>query len=395
MRRLFRWASATLAGAALLATTGTPALALPSPREEQWWFGAWQIHTKVWKISQGQGVTVALIDTGIQARVPDLRGVVLKGIHFGPQGGDGRTDGDPDGDGHGTGMAALIAAQGRGTGMLGVAPKVRLLPVGATGTDLERSLKYAADHGADVINISAGWDGIECPEETQQMVAYAIRRGAVIVASASNKSDWGESTIYPASCAGVLAVGALRHDLQIWELSTPGWYVSAAAPGMGVASIGLAGTFGGKGNGTSQAAALTSGAAALVRARYPELSNRQVVQRLLYTTRDVGPKGWDKYTGYGAIIPYRALTEKVPANAPNPTFARLDQWEAKQKRQTGSSSPKAASGGKNPAGNAKGSSNSVLKLASLVAGISIIIVFFGLLRRRFNIYIRYENRGRG
>ncbi len=129
MRRLTRAAIGATLALLMVAAVATPGLAaVPGPRREQWWFTAWAVQNKVWPITQGHGVTVAVIDTGVEARIPDLAGVVLPGTNL-DGGGDGRTDVDTDTPpGHGTGMAGLIASQGRGTGFVGVAPKAKILP---------------------------------------------------------------------------------------------------------------------------------------------------------------------------------------------------------------------------------------------------------------------------
>ncbi|WP_165495192.1 S8 family serine peptidase [Actinomadura roseirufa] len=310
-----------------------PALALPSPRNEEWWFGAWEITNKVWPQARGEGVTVAVVDSGVEADLPDLRGVVLKGTDFdGPASGDGRRDHDTEKGGHGTAMAALIAGQGTGTGMVGVAPESRILPIAAEIDNYRQTIHYAVDHGAKVINFSSALGAAHCTEEIQEFISYAVEHDVVVVASAGNEGDNSESGNSPANCPGVLAVGAATADLKAWEKSTPGDNVMVTAPGVLVGSIGKAGVFESRHNGTSQAAALTSGVVALVRSKYPKMSGREVVQRILATAKDMGPKGWDKKTGYGAIIPYLALTANIPRNAPNPVYESFDRVMSKKEK---------------------------------------------------------------
>ncbi|WP_329519405.1 S8 family serine peptidase [Spirillospora sp. NBC_01491] len=304
----------------------TPAFAEPQPRSEEWWFDAWQIREKVWPLTQGEGIVVAVIDTGIEAGLPDLNGVVLPGYEYGgSQKGDGRHDYDTEKGGHGTAMAALIAGQGIGSGMVGIAPKVRVLPIAAHSVNDALTIRYAVDHGAKVINMSWSSAAAHCPVSTQTAVNYALQHDVVIVAAAGNQGNSRESSNSPANCAGVMAVGAVDADLNIWEKSTPGSNVVIAAPGVSVGSIGKDGTFNWKVNGTSQATALTSGVVALVRSRYPKMSAREVTQRVVATAKDIGPKGWDRRSGQGALIPYLALDAHVPASAPNPVYSRFDQ----------------------------------------------------------------------
>lgn len=304
------------------------AVAYPRPLDNQWWFTAWDIPNKVWPISQGDGVTVAVIDTGIQADIPDLSGVVLPGTDATGGGGDGRTDTDTAAvPGHGTGMASVIAAQGKGTGFLGVSPKVKILPIVADSMNSENAgIHYAVDHGAKVINISQGGPSRECPPSQQEAVSYAIQHDVVVVAAAG---DYGTSTnapLAPANCAGVLAVGAVDSNLKAWNGTERQPYVTVAAPGVGVGGVLKDGRFHTADGGTSPAAALTSAVVALVRSKFPDMSAREVVQRIIASCRDAGPPGKDEQTGYGAVRPWHALVDKVPKSAPNPVFDAYDKW---------------------------------------------------------------------
>jgi type VII secretion-associated serine protease mycosin len=304
------------------AVTGIPAQASAAPRPEQWWFTAWGIQPKVWPITKGKGVTVAVLDTGVNAKLADLAGAVVPGADT--TGGDTNgltdTDTDPESNGHGTTMAALIVGQGRRTGFLGVAPEAKVMPVRIRGggadsqyvTALPAGIRYAADHGAKVVNISSGNAAQaypnHCSPEIQQAVTYAIQRDVVVVAAAGNDGTGANAPQMPAACKGVLAVGAFTTTLAAWSKTQRQGYVDAAAPGGQVGSVGRDGRFMNDISGTSQAAALTSGAVALVRAKYPNLKAADVVRRIMASTRDAGPRGRDNATGYGAVRPYYALT---------------------------------------------------------------------------------------
>ncbi|MEW2358424.1 S8 family serine peptidase [Spirillospora sp. NPDC029432] len=312
---------------ALLLSYGSPVSAAPSPRPDQWWFPAWEIEDKIWPLTKGRGVTVGLLDSGVEARLPELRGVVLKGKQLVGGKGDGRKDTDTENGGHGTSLAVAIAGQGGGTGLVGIAPEARILPVVGGSIFYDDQIRYAVDHGAKVINLAVTTPGPICPEKTQKAVRYALERDVVLVAAAGNLALGKSSEYYPPNCAGVLTVGALDADLNVWKKSTPGPTVMAAAPGVSVGIVGKAGVYA-KTNGTSISTAFTSGLVALIRSRYPKMSGREVVQRLLYTARDVDAKGWDERTGYGALIPYTALTAKVPSNATNPIYERFERLTA-------------------------------------------------------------------
>ncbi|GAA4614119.1 type VII secretion-associated serine protease mycosin [Actinoallomurus liliacearum] len=305
-----------------------PAYSAPRPRAEEWWFGTWDIQSKVWPISTGKGVTVAVIDSGVNANLPDLHGVVESGTDVETGKGDGRADIDTLENGHGTAMAALIAGQGSGVGMVGVAPGARILPIRAQGgrAELADGIRYAVDHGAEVINVSQGLpDFIGCDNKTKSAVSYALEHDAVIVASAGNDGNGRNVPEWPGECPGVLAVGAVDHLFSPWVKTQRQPYVAVAAPGVRAGSIDRTGKFVPDWDGTSQASALTSSVVALVRSKFPNMRARQVVQRIVATARDVGPRGRDDLTGYGLVRPYHALVDKVASDAPNPVFSA---WES-------------------------------------------------------------------
>jgi type VII secretion-associated serine protease mycosin len=263
-------------------------------------------------------VTVAVIDTGVDAEHPDLRGSVLAGIDAWSPGRDGRRDTA----GHGTAMAALIAGHGHGAGagdgVLGVAPQAKILPVGAyppgastfSPADLAVGIRWAVDHGAQIVclSITGGSD-----PAIGSAVAYALSKGATLVAAAGNKPR-DQSLAFPAAYPGVIAVSAINRsgtfadDVSISDfgvlLSAPGADVTSAAPGGGYAAA----------SGTSSAAALVAGAAALVKAKYPQLAGAQIYQRLKATAVDKGQPGHDEQYGYGVIDPLAALTRELPSS---------------------------------------------------------------------------------
>lgn len=286
--RLLRGATACVALVLTAGMSAASANAVPGPRPEEWWFTTWDIQNKVWPLSTGQGVTVAVLDTGVNGRLAGLRNALLPGTDTTGLNDDGQIDRDTVDGGHGTGMAAEIAGQGTTDGMVGIAPDAKILPVtvfrtGFDPTGLAVGIRYAADHGATVINLSLSSPTVsstECSEPEQQAIDYAIKRDIVVVAAAGNDGSKGNPPIDPATCAGVLAVGAVDSHYAPWADSEHQPYVSVVAPGVQVGSIGNAGIFG-EGNGTSGATALASGVVALVRARFPHMSGRQVVQRVI------------------------------------------------------------------------------------------------------------------
>lgn len=348
MRWLLRTAASTVAiGLAMVPVA--PASAAPAPAPHQWWFDAWSIQKEVWPVTKGKGVTVAVIDTGVNAKLPDLKPAVVPGGDMTGQGGDGREDYDTRQGGHGTAMASLIASRGTKTGFVGVAPEAKILPIASpslSGRNTGKAVRFAADRGAKVINISqistaADIYPNQCPPELLDAIKYAASKDVVIVAAAGNSGNYDNKPSYPASCPGVVAVGALARDGEPWKSTQRQSYVTVGAPGQGVGYIDKNGRVATSGAGTSQASALTAGAVALLRSRYPEMPARQVVQRLIATAKDFGPPGKDDMLGYGVISIPRALKQDVPDTAPNPVYARLDKVAGSQDG-AGSTKPAAA-----------------------------------------------------
>jgi type VII secretion-associated serine protease mycosin len=336
---------AAVAAVALTVMTPLSAHAVPRPRSDEWWFSAWGVQSDVWPVTRGAGVTVALLDSGVNAKLPELSGVVLKGGDATGEKTDGRRDVDREGGGHGTGMAALIAGQGGGTtGFTGIAPEAKILPVHVDSKfgdqvgvfeSFAKGIRFAVDHRAKVINLSVGIDSTaipgHCDYGVQDAVAYAIQHDVIVVAAAGNEGDTTNAPMMPASCAGVLAVGAIDPALRPWKGSQRQPYVAVAAPGAGSGIIGSKGEYFRKAWGTSMATALTSGAIALIRSHNPRMPARTVVQRLIATTLRTGGVGRNDQTGYGPIQITSAMNPQrypVPADAPNPVYEAFEKWQA-------------------------------------------------------------------
>jgi subtilisin family serine protease len=158
-------------------------------------------------------------------------------------------------------------------------------------------------------------------------VDYAIKHDAVLVAAAGNDGDTSNAAALPASCPGVVGVGAVDYQARPWGKTARQPYVAVAAPGVDAGSIGRAGLFTDN-SGTSTSTALASAAVALVRAKFPKMSGREVVQRITASALDTGPRGVDLQTGYGVLRPYHALTDRVAADSPNPVY---DRWDKAQR----------------------------------------------------------------
>jgi subtilisin family serine protease len=280
-----------------------------------------------------------VIDSGVQASLPDLRGVVLAGGDMTGAGGHGDTDGNVSIDGHGTEVAALIAGQGIGHGVLGLAPRARILPVriGNSGTDsllvVANAIRFAVRRGAQVINMSLGSAAASpagCDPVLQAAVAYALERDVIVVAASGDRALI-DGPVEPASCAGVLAVGGVEPDGSLWRGSTREPYVAVAAPGDHIAFEGRDGLYSTSAWGTSFSSPLVAGAAALIRSRYPHMPWYEVDQRLIGTAVPAGrPVPNDGY-GYGIVDPARAVDASaypVRASAPDPVYASFRAWLA-------------------------------------------------------------------
>lgn len=326
MRTLTRAAAAVVLGA-MTVLPAAPAVAVPLPSDTttngEWWFTSLRI-PEIWDQGvQGQGITVAVLDSGVNPAVAGLSSQLTPGT-------DVTGQGATDTQGHGTRMAAFIAGQGGVGNEIGIAPQARIMPVKVLGGGLPTATRYvnginwAVAHGSKIINMSVG-DPEPCPDQVQQAVARAVNSGAIVVAAAGNDANRGNPSAYPANCKGVIAVGAVDADLHAWPDSEQQDYLDVAAPGVHMRAIDQTGATG-YSDGTSDAAALTSASLALIWSKLPQLTNRQVVARLLAgVVDDRTTPGHDNVTGYGVVRPYHSITDNIPANAPNPIFDELGQ----------------------------------------------------------------------
>ncbi|WP_245566630.1 MULTISPECIES: type VII secretion-associated serine protease mycosin [Thermocrispum] len=271
---------------------------------------------RVWPLTKGKGVVVGVVDTGVDGSIPQLKGQVLPGIDATTSGSGGRADDDCFG--HGTFVAGIIAAKPvDGTGYVGVAPGVKILPVRCAVTDepgkpdsltpesMARGIRAAVDAGADVINVSASTT--EQNEELADAVRYAASKDVVIVASAANTTDRGIPATYPAAYPPVIAVGAVDENGRPADFSQTGPFVALVAPGVKVHGLGRGGHGHWTGSGTSYSAPFVTGVAALVRAYHPHLTAEQVKYRLLATASRPATAP-DPALGWGMVDPYAAVS---------------------------------------------------------------------------------------
>ncbi|MEU8582510.1 type VII secretion-associated serine protease mycosin [Streptomyces abikoensis] len=316
LTRISRMRSVGCATVALfvLAIATVPASA-DTIRSQQWYLDAMHAE-EMWKTSTGAGVTVAVIDSGVDANLPDLQGQVLPGKDFSGI----EVDTPPDYDGHGTEMAVLIAGTGSsngGRGSFGLAPGVKILPLRVandkaprtkllSGATVYSAVRFAADSDAKVINISMGMPAGD--PEGAKAIEYALSKGKIIFASAGNRGDKGNDVEYPAAYPGVIGVAAVDQDIKATSWSHRGPEVDLAAPGDNMVAACIGGTGLCRSHGTSDATALTSASAALLWSAHPDWTANQVLRVLINTAG--GPKSGEKRSdsiGYGVVRPRIAL----------------------------------------------------------------------------------------
>jgi len=280
---------------------------------------------RVWPLTQGSGIIVAIVDTGVDAQTPQLAdGRVRRGVDVTTP-----ANGPADNDcyGHGTFLAGIIgAAAAVGTGFVGVAPGVTILPIrcataiatsetqSTSGTltpaSMARGIRQGVDSGAQVINISASTTAQDA--DLAAAVQYAAAHDVVVVASAGNSSKQGDPVTYPAAYPSVIAVGAVDATGKPADFSQTGPFVSLVAPGVDVVSVGPGGPGQWQGSGTSYSAPFVAGTAALVRAYRPHLTAAQIKHRLEVTADHPAAVLPDPALGWGTVNPMAAVSIELP-----------------------------------------------------------------------------------
>ena len=312
------------------AATAAGTLSNDTLRPQQWALTA--VHAEgAWASSTGTGEVVAVVDTGTDVTHPDLAGQVLPGAEFITQTSTSTGDGSDDQNGHGTHVSGIVAALANNNmGVAGLAPGVRILPVrvldeDGTGwsSDIARGIMWAADHGADVINLSLGSTADDA--NMKAAIAYAHdTKGVVVTAAAGNAGAGANATNYPAADPGVIAVASTTSTGARSSFSNYGSYVDIAAPGSTImstypmafspsASVAYASM-----SGTSMASPYVAAAAALVRARYGLTDPDAVEARLEATALDLGTAGRDDQFGNGQVDALAAVCP-VTAAVASPT----------------------------------------------------------------------------
>ncbi|MDQ1052667.1 membrane-anchored mycosin MYCP [Arthrobacter sp. SORGH_AS 212] len=321
-------------------------------RDKQYWLAESGV-TKAWEVSKGAGVKVAVIDSGVDAQHPDLKGAVVGGY-------DASGAGQPDGQKsvgskpeHGTLVATMLAGRGHqpataspkpspgaGTqgpdGIVGVAPEAEILsvstwlgstnPSGKSDQDqIPEAVRWAVDNGAKVINISLGSTTPQWPQSWDAAFLYAEQKDVVIVAAAGNRVGGNIQVGAPATIPGVLTVAGLdRKNTASVDASSQGISIGVAAPAEDLLG-GLPGGGYAEWAGTSGSTPIVSGVAALIRSKWPSMSAEQVINRIVTTAKDAGVPGKDPLYGYGILNAEAALKDDVPQASSNP-LGSVAEW---------------------------------------------------------------------
>jgi subtilisin family serine protease len=324
---------------AVMATTmGAGAAQADSVRDAQMWVLDAVNAPAAWQVSQGKGVTVAVIDSGVNPDVSDLAGSVITGPDLT---GVNTPPSDPEWGMHGTWMASLIAGHGHdggGSGIMGIAPQAHVLsirvitdnsdpnfsryehePQSRIQRALATAINYAVAHGAEVISMSLGYGLPSLP--VRSALQNALNHNVVVVASSGNSGDTlgaqqhGQAPeSFPADYPGVLGVAAVGQNGAAAGFSSDNLSVQVAAPGVSVPAQGRDGQYW-LVSGTSPACALTAGAAALIRSRYPGLSPVLVREALTTTTRNRPAGGYTDQVGFGTVDAAAALSAAAKLSA--------------------------------------------------------------------------------
>lgn len=321
----------TAAALACLTVAGgaSPVLADSVRVQQQWVLDAINVQA-AWASSQGRGITVAVIDSGVDPDVPDLAGSVRPGPDLT---GVGTPPGNPDWGLHGTWMASLIAGHGHDggrSGIVGVAPQSRVLsirvitdkadpgypayqrqPLIRGQQELADGITDAVRDKASVISMSLGYGAPSRPVRLALQNAFA--HNVVVVASSGNSGDAAGAagqgsapSSFPADYPGVLGVGAVGASGQPARFSSQNLSVQVAAPGVNVPAEGRDSQYW-LVSGTSPACAITAGVAALIKSKYPGLSDAQVSNAITGSAWRRPPGGYDQQVGFGTVDAAAAL----------------------------------------------------------------------------------------
>ncbi len=355
------------------ALSAAPAAHADSTRDKEYWLAGSGIK-KAWEVSKGANVKVAVIDSGVDGKHPDLKGVLAGGTDVSGAGGaDGLKSigAKPE---HGTLVATMLAGRGHQPskstaspspspspsdspavgkdGIVGVAPEAEILsvstwlgsanPGGKSDQDqIPEAVRWAVDHGAQVINISLGSTSPEWPQSWDAAFLYAEQKDVVIVCAAGNRVGGNIQVGAPATIPGVLTVAGLnRKGVASIDSSSQGISIGVAAPAEDLVG-GMPGGGYAEWAGTSGATPIVAGVAALIRSKWPEMPAKQVINRIVSTAKDAGVPGKDPLYGFGVLDAEAALKADVPETKVNP-LGTISDWIRVHRRGNPVRTPAAA-----------------------------------------------------
>lgn len=325
-----------VAMALIAAVTLSPQLAIADElSDRQYWIDEYGF-SKAWEITRGEGVLVAVIDTGIDTSHPALLGKVVAGKDFSGQGSPDGSVGVGQNSYHGTMVASLIAGEANpidpSSSFQGAAPEAKLLSASiAFGDDfdidsqLAEAIYWAVDQGAKVINLSLTRNSTSWPKSWEDAFLYAFEKDVVLVAAVGNAADGTTEISAPATIPGVIAVAGINpQGAKSDSASLSGFEISVAAPAEEIVSAYPDSSWR-IWSGSSAASAIVSGLVALVRSAYPELDANGVINRIIRSTTSSEGEAFSTEYGYGVINAERALTMGIEPVSENP-LGDLEQW---------------------------------------------------------------------
>jgi subtilisin family serine protease len=313
-------------------------------RDREYWLGSYGF-TTAWNTTRGAGVTIAVIDTGIDGSHPDLTGVVTGGTDVSGVGSaNGQTPIGTDRQ-HGTMVGSMLAGHGHGSGagVIGVAPAASLLSVsvgfgvGKVSSDdqIAAAVRWSVDHGANIINMSLTRSTLDWPPSWDAAFLYAMQHNVIVVAAAGNRGSGATEVGAPATIPGVVTVaGVDRNGTASFDASSQGITLSVSAPSEDLVGAGPGGGYY-QWAGTSGAAPIVSGLLALIVASHPGISAGNAINRLTATAT---PAGTPIIYGSGLINAAAAVTADVPSVATNPADA-LTEWIRLNRRAVSTPGP--------------------------------------------------------